>query len=177
VSRVDWKSGGKFSTSEAETASIYSAMAGWRDANGDWLGYLHINRAQSAADDIYGEAVQVVYYPMVKLPVMHVTFNPSGNEQGEGGFYYNDTLTAQIAYKDFTEAGLPFSRINPQGYDNDRVLYNRKVFRVTSLLPEGKIQEQPTMLLLEATQIKPDEARDDPVIAALIQANQGNANL
>jgi hypothetical protein len=56
-------------------------------------------------------------------------------------------------------------------------VYNRKVFRVTKLTPEGKIQQQPDILLLEATQIKPDEAHDDPVILSLIQANLGNANL
>lgn len=179
MSRVDWKSGGKFSTSEAETAGIYDAMAGWRDANGDWLGYLHLNREASQYDDVYGEAsgAGIVYLPMIRLPVLHVTFNPSGNEQGEAGFYYNDSITAQIPYDAFTQSGLPFSRINPQGYDNDRCLYNRKVFRVTNLTPEGKVQQQPTVILLEATQVKPDEARDDPVIAALIAANEGNANL
>jgi len=178
MSRVDWKSGGKFSTSEAETAGIYEAMAGWRDANGDWLGYLHLNREASQYDDVYAEATGagLVYYPMVRLPVMHVTFNPSGNEQGEAGFYWNDSITAQIAYDAFTQSGLPFSRISPQGYGNDRCLYNRKIFRVTKLTPEGKIQQQPTVILLEATQVKPDEARDDPVVSRLIQANLGDGN-
>lgn len=179
VSRSDWKSEGRFSTSEAETARIYEALAGWRDANGDWLGYFHLNRTASPYDDVYGEATGSgpVYYPVVKLPVLHVTFSPSGNEQGEAGFYFNDTITAQVAYNAFTESGLPFSRIDPQGYDNDRCLYNRKVFRVTKLVPEGKIQQQPAVLLLEATQVKPDEARDDPVLSQLIQQNLGGANL
>lgn len=179
MSRVDWKSGGKFSTSEAETAGIYDAMAGWRDANGDWIGYLHLDRGNSQYDDVYGEAVGtgITYLPMIRLPVLHVTFNPSGSEQGEAGFYYNDSITAQIAYDAFSESGLPFSKINPQGYDNDRCLYGRKVYRVTKLTPEGKIQQQPTVILLEATQIKPDEARDDPAIWRLIQANEGNGNL
>lgn len=179
MSRVDWKSGGKFSTSEAEIAGILDAMAGWRDANGDWLGYLHLNRNASQYDDVYAEpaGAGLAYYPMVRLPVMHVTFSPSGNEQGEAGFYYNDSITAQIAYDAFTQSGLPFSRVNPQGYDNDRCLYNRKVFRVTNLQPEGKIQQQPTVLLLEATQIKPDEAHDDPIVTSLIKANQASGNL
>lgn len=179
MSRADWKSAGRFSTSEAETDRIYDAMAGWRDANGDWLGYLHLNRAASQYDDVYGEATGagLVYSPMVRLPVMHCTFLPSGNEQGEAGFYYNDSIIAQVSYDAFTQAGLPFSRANPQGYDNDRCLYNRKVYRVTKLTPEGKIQQQPTVIALEATQIKPDEARDDPVIWRLIQANIGKENM
>lgn len=179
MSKVDWKSAGRFSSSEAETGRIYGAMAGWRDANGDWLGYLHLDRDASQYDDVYGEAAGsgLVYYPVIRLPVLHVTFSPSGNEQGEAGFYFNDAITAQIAYDAFTQSGLPFSRINPQGYDNDRCLYNRKVFRVTKLTPEGKIQQEPTVVLLEATQVKPDEARDDPVIRSLIQANLGNAHL
>jgi hypothetical protein len=179
VSRADWKSGGRFSTSEAETAGIYEAMAGWRDANGDWIGYWHLSRAASQYDDVYAEpsGSGLAYYPPARLPVLHVTFNPSGNEQGEAGFYWNDSITAQIPYDAFTQSGLPFSWMNPQGFTNDRCLYNRKVFRVTKLTPEGKIQQQPTVILLEATQLKPDECRDDPVIWNLIQANLGNANL
>lgn len=177
MTRADWKAAGKHTASETETASIYEAQAGWRDSYGDWLGYYHLDRNNSNWDDVYAEALSIAYLPMIKLPVMHVVFNPSGNEQGEGGFYFNDAIVATIPYDLFSQSGLPFASMNPQGYDNDRCLYDRKVFRVTKLTAEGKIQKQPTTISLEATQLKPDENHDDPEMFALIQANLGGGNL
>lgn len=161
MGRLDWKKG-RF-TSDVETDQIYHAMRGWRDVSGDWIDYYRFDADATEIGDIYDEAVGEgrVYKPMLRVPVLHVVLVPGDNQNGEMGFYYNDTLHVTCAFDQFTGVGLEYADVLQGNFLKDRIYYNQKVFRVLAMNPQGKIQQRPTLIGIDATQLKPDELIDD----------------
>jgi hypothetical protein len=135
-------------------------MEGWRDSYGDVLRYYRFNQSASQMDPVYDEAVGTgrVYYPPIALPCQHVTY-------GEYGMYHNDTLTGFISFAAFTGVGLTYADIETGNYLDDRVEYDRKIFRITQLITQGQIQQRDILVLLRATQLKSDALVDDPTFA------------
>lgn len=150
-------------TADVETDQIYMAERGWRDVSGDWVDYYRFNADATQVDPVYDEATGEgrLYYPRIRIPVLHVTLIPGENENTDMGFYYNDTLSIICAFDQFTRVGLDYADILMGDFLKDRIYYNQKVFRVLSMTPRGKIQERPIMVGLECTQLKPDELIDD----------------
>jgi hypothetical protein len=165
MSRLDYKHG-KF-TADFETNRVFQAMEGWRKSYGDVLRYYRFNQGASQMDPVYDEAVGAgrVYYPPIALPCQHVTHVQGENEYGEYGMYHNDTLTGFVSFAAFTGVGLTYSDIETGNYLDDRVEYDRKIFRVTQLITQGQIQQRDILVLLRATQLKSDELCDDPTFA------------
>ena len=161
MSRLDWKNG-RF-MADVETDQIYTAMRGWRDVSGDWVDYYRFNATSTIIDDIYDEATGQgrLYYPAIRIPVLHVTLIPGENQNSETGFYYNDTLSIIVAFDQFTRTGMDYVDVQQGNYLKDRIYYNQKVFRTVSMYPKGKIQQRPTMIGIDCTQLKPDELIDD----------------
>ena len=161
MSRLDWKNGRW--TADVETDQMYIAMRGWRDVSGDWIDYYTFNPSSTQIDPIYDEATGEgrVYNPAVRIPVLHVTIVPGDNQNTPYGFYYNDTLTIICAFDQFTRTGMDYADVLQGDFLKDRVYYNQKVFRVLSMTPKGKIQERPTVVEIDCTQLKPDELIDD----------------
>lgn len=81
------------------------------------------------------------------------------------GFYFNDTLVVIAAFDQFTASGMDYADVLQGNYLKDRIYYNQKVFRTISMNPAGKIQERPTIIRIDATQLKPDELVDDTAFA------------
>lgn len=142
-------------------------MEGWRRSYGDTLRYYRYNSALSQMDPVYDEAVGAgrAYFPPFAVPVQHVTHVQGQNEYGEYGMYYNDMLTAYISFAAFTGVGLSYADIETGNYLDDRVLYDRKIFRVVQLITQGQIQQRDILVLLRGVQLKPDELVDDPEFA------------
>lgn len=161
MARTDWKRG-RFNADQ-QTDEILKGMRGWRDVWGDEIDYWHLDVDASGFDDVYNEAIDQgrVYTGPTRLPVMHVVHLRGQNENGETGFYYNDTLSFQVAFDLFVQSGLTLADIDTGEYLNDRVTYDQKAFRVIKMSIEGKIQRRPTIISVECTQLKPDELRDD----------------
>lgn len=173
MSRLDFKHG-RFNA-DFETNRIFTAMEGWRHSYGDVLRYYRYNSVASQLDPVYDEAVGTgrQYLAPIAVPAQHVIHVQGQNEYGEYGMYYNDTLTAFVSFAAFTGAGLRYADIETGNYIDDRVLYDRKIFRVTQLITQGQIQQRDILVLLRASQMKPDELVDDPEFA---NWNQGGAN-
>lgn len=165
MGRLDWKKG-RF-TSDQETDRIYKAMRGWRDVSGDWVDYYKFNASATLIGDIYDEATGTgrVYSARIRVPVLHATIIPGDNQNGDMGFYYNDALQIIVAFDQFTGVGMDYADVLQGNYLKDRIYYNQKVFRVLSMTPAGKIQERPTMIEINATQLRPDELIDDQEFA------------
>lgn len=164
MSRLDWKKG-RFSP-DLETDKLLSGLRGWRDVNGDWLNYFRYDN-NATTRNFYGESTGSgrKYLPPVRVPCIHVTYMPGANDNAEYGFYTNADLNAVVAFDLFVQMGMTLAYIDTQAYLKDRVVYDRKVFRITQLAVRGKIQERPTMVGLTATQCKPDELVDDAQFA------------
>jgi hypothetical protein len=161
VSRLDAKRGRW--TADTETDQIYMALEGWRQVSGDWVDYYRFNAPATEIDNIYDEATGQgrLYFPRVRIPVLHATIVAGENENTDMGFYFNDTLVILCAFDQFTKTGMDFADVLQGNYLKDRIYYNQKVFRTLMMNPSGKIQERPTMIRIEATQMKPDELVDD----------------
>lgn len=166
MSRLDFKNG-RFN-SDYETNRVFDAMQGWQRSYGDVLRYYRFDAAASQMDSVYDEAVGAgrQYKPPIAVPCQHVVHVQGENEYGEYGMYYNDTLTAFISFFSFTGVGLTYSDIETGNYLNDRVMYDRKIFRVVQLRTQGQIQERDILITLTGSQLKPDELVDDPEFAA-----------
>jgi hypothetical protein len=151
-----------------ETVKIFSGLEGWRTVYGDILMYYKFNPSASVTDPVYDEASETggrAYYPPLSVPCLHVVHIDGENEYGEYGLYYNDSLDATISFMAFTGVGLRMADIENGTYLDDRVLYDRKVFRITQLLVRGQIQQRDIIIALHGQQMKPDELVDDPVFA------------
>lgn len=171
MARSDGKKG-RFNA-DSETARIFHGIQGFERNYGDWLNYFRFNAALSQTDPVYGEATGAgrVYNGPYRIPATHITHIEGQNEYGDKGFYYSDSLSAQISFKDFISCGLSYADIETGGYLNDRVVYDRKLFRITDLAIRGQIQERDIMVGLDAQQLKPDEVADDPQFAAYAAYN------
>lgn len=160
MSRADWKRG-RFNA-DYETDKMFQGLRGWRDVNGDWLNYYRFNE-DATTKNFYGESTGSgrQYLAPVRVPCLHVTHLEGANDNARDGFYTNDDLDAIIAFDLFIQMGMSLADIETQRYLKDRVLYERKVFRVTQLAIRGQIQRRDTIVGLTATQCKPDELVDD----------------
>lgn len=172
MARADWHRGRW--NADNETDRIFQGMRGWRDTFGDWLDYLHLNQDASDVDPVYDEVGigGFVYYPPVRLPVLHVTHSQGENENGPIGFYFNDAIEAIVPFDLFIQSGMNLADIETGNFLKDRAIYRRKIFRVTSITIRGQIQERPTVVVLEATQLKPDELIDSPQLAQYSESIQ-----
>jgi len=165
VSRIDWKRG-RWSA-DTETDREYKAMRGWRDVLGDFIDYYQFNASATTLDPIYDEATGSgrIYFPRVRIPVLHVTLIVGDNENTDMGFYFNDTLEIICAFDQFIGVVSNHPDILTGDFLKDRIYYNQKIFRVIQIEPRGKIQERPTILSISATQLKPDELIDDQLFS------------
>lgn len=171
MSRLDWKRG-RWSA-DTETDREYKAMRGWRDVLGDFIDYYQFNSDATVLDPIYDEATGQgrVYFPRVRIPVLHVVLIVGDNENTDMGFYFNDTLEISCAFDQFMGVVANHPDILTGDFLKDRIYYNQKIFRVIQIEPRGKIQERPTIMAISATQLKPDELVDDQIFAQWSQTN------
>lgn len=165
MSRIDHKRG-RLNADQA-TDRMFQAMRGYAENNGDWLWYYRYDDASTVMDDVYDEAIGdgLIFLAPVRIQCLHITHVEGGNEESERGFYYNDDLDASIAFDLFLQAGMTMADIQTGNYIKDRVVYDRKPFRVTQLAVEGQIQERDIVIGLSATQLKPDELVKDAQFA------------
>jgi hypothetical protein len=142
-------------------------MQGWRKSYGDVIRYYRLNLAASQMDTVYDEAVGAgrQYFAPISVPAQHVIHIPGQNEYGEYGMYYNDTLTAFVSFQAFIGVGMTYADIETGNYLDDRVLYDRKIFRVVQIVNKGQIQQRDIIVTVNCQQMKPDELVDDPEFA------------
>jgi len=166
MARVDHKRG-RLNTDQA-TDKILTAMRGYAENQGDWLTYYRFDPLSTVMDDVYDEAIGAgqVYLSPVRMQCLHVTHVEGANENSDRGFYYNDDLDARIGFDLFLQAGMTLADIATGNYLKDRVLYDRKLFRITQLAIEGQVQQRDMIVGLSATQLKPDELVNDTQFAA-----------
>lgn len=150
-------------TSDFETTRIYSGMRDFQENYGDWIDYFRFDRARTSWDDVYDEVTGPgrVYQTPIRLGVQHVTMIPGPQEWDDKGGYYSNAIRVIVSYELYTRAGMPMADIDTGDYEFDRLIYKNKVYRTTNLDIEGQIQERPTIVSIDALQLKPDELVED----------------
>jgi hypothetical protein len=92
---------------------------------------------------------------------MHVTEIQGGNTQGDKGFYMNNDLRCVVPYNLYSGVGMSQSDIDTGTYEMDRIVYKTKVFEVQLISIEGQIEDRPTIVAIDATQLKADQLVED----------------
>lgn len=162
MSRVGWK-GGRFSV-DWETSEIYKGLRDWQRWTGDNAYYFRFAYDQSSNDPVYGEANSSngrTYFGPTNIPALHVIHIEGDNDNGDEGFYYNDRIHVTLSFDQLKRLGLEKLDLNTQNYLKDRIVYDDKVFRVTSVQILGQIQQRDIIVTMDGTQVKPDEMTND----------------
>lgn len=160
--RAGWK-GGRFSV-DFETSSIYGGLRDWQRWTGDTIYYYRFSFDQSTVDPTYGESTAPlgrVYFGPNLIPALHVVHIEGDNDNTEDGFYFNDRAHVTLSFDQLKRLGLDRMDINTQNYLKDRLVYDGKVFRVTSFQILGQIQQKDIIVAIDATEVKPDEMVND----------------
>lgn len=157
MSRIDYKRG-RFNP-DSETDAIFEAMKGWQSVDGDWVNYYRFDEAHSEIHPVYDEPTGngLIYLPPVRVEALHVEHVEGGNENSDRGFYYNDDLDISVPFNLFIQAGMSMADINTGNYLKDRVVYDRKVFRIQTISIRGQMQQRDIVVGITGTQLKPDE--------------------
>jgi hypothetical protein len=155
--KLDWKAG-RFNPDQ-ETDRIFAAMRGWQAVDGDWVNYFRFNESLSQIDDVYDEPTGdgLIWFPPVRVEALHVEHAEGSNENSDRGFYYNDDLDVIVPFDLFIQAGMSKADIDTGNYLKDRVVYDRKVFRIIQISIRGQMQERDIIVGISGTQLKPDE--------------------
>lgn len=161
MARIDSHTGK--ATSDFETTRIFQGMRGFEKNYGDVLTYFPFDRDKTSWDDVYNEVTGPgrVYKTAVQLQCQHVTLMAGPQEWDEQGAYQSNALRAICSYEMFTRSGMVLADIHTERYTFDRIVYKDKVYRVTQINEEGQIQERPTMVSIDASQLRPDELLED----------------
>jgi hypothetical protein len=148
-----------------ETNDIFNALAGWQSVDGDWADYYRFNPGLSDIDPIYDEPVGngLVYNPPVRIQAQHIEHVEGANENSENGFYFNDDAALIVAFDKVLQAGMDYEDIKTGKYLKDRVVYDRKVFRVVQISIRGQMQRRDIIVAISTTQVKPDELVNDTI--------------
>lgn len=152
---------------DLETQRIFDAMDGWQSVDGDWIAYYRFNEAASPMDPVYDEptGTGLLWHTPVRVQVLHTTEARGANEYGDKGFYTNNDIDVKVMFNKLIQAGFSKIDIDTANYLKDRIVYDRKVFRVTQIAIEGKMQERNVVAGITATQLKPDELVMDSAFA------------
>lgn len=165
MSRLDYKLG-KWNPN-SETDAVFQAMRGWQSVDGDWVAYFRFDEAHSQIDPIYDEPTGdgLRWLAPVRIEAQHVEHVEGSNEMSDRGFYYNDDIDVTCAFDQFIQAGMSMADINTGNYLKDRLVYDRKVFRIKTIAIRGQMQQRDIVAGIAGTQVKPDELCWDPQFA------------
>lgn len=163
MSRLDWKRG-RFQSDDFETQEIHRALRGFQSTEiYDEFQYYRFDGSHSQMHDVYDEGTGVgrVFRPPVTVPALHVNHDEGENQNGEAGFYFNDSLYIECSFDQLYRTGLLMEDIKHETYLNDRIWYDWKIFRVTHMHVMGQVRERDITVSIECTEIKRSEMVND----------------
>jgi len=171
MSRIDYHHGR--ANADFETVQLSNAMRGWKSNYGDFVDYYRLDPDATQYDDVYEEVLSGgrKYKPVIRLGCLHVSLLQGENDWDDKGFYYNDDIRALVPYEIYTGSGMPLADMDTGAYELDRIVYKQKVFRVVEINVRGQIIEHPNIVAIDATQLKPDELHEDPLLAVYGEGN------
>lgn len=95
------------------------------------------------------------------MPVIMAQQIRSTNVMNERGFYVTDTLRLVVAVDDLNRL-LPDIVDNPTDHIKDRVVFQKKVFVPTRVMPRGRYKERYAVVTIDCNQVNAEELVNDP---------------
>jgi hypothetical protein len=164
MSRLDWKEGGRFDR-KREQQQIDGALRGFQNAEiEDEISYYRYWSSHSQEHPVYDEpdGTGLAFHPPVDVPVLHATHGEGLNQDTETGFYFVDDIYVTMSFSQFTRTGLTEADVRHESYLRDRVVYDGKLFRVSTIHVTGQVSKTDFVISLEGSQMKRDEYILDP---------------
>lgn len=129
--------------------------------------YYRYDHERSQKHPVYDEAILAgrVFLGPIELPVLDVTHRMGEVELADGGFYTNDIVQANCAFRQLARTGLTNTDLRTSSYLRDRFAYDGKLFRVLEMRILGQLQRSDIVIEINATQLKLDEIVNDPQFA------------
>jgi hypothetical protein len=162
MGRLDWKRYGRFNANY-ETTDIMGTLRGRQSEIGERVQYYRFSHADEAGDDLYDEGTGAgkVYVGPYRIPALHVINSQGPSQDTTQGQYTVNNLSVTASFDALRKMGFTDMDIEHAKYLSDRVVYDNKVFRVTSIAVLGQIQSRDIIVGLECTQVSPDELVND----------------
>lgn len=120
---------------------------------------------RSAVDDVYdvgsykGDGRQ--YLPPFQMPVVQATIVQGENYMNDRGFYTTDITAFTINAGEVYHL-LPTLLSDPNIHLKDRLRWRGALFIPTRIYPKGYIQRRFATVVVEASQVNPEEVVNDP---------------
>lgn len=135
--------------------------------------------ASSTADTLYDVSSSVsggrMWKPPVRIPVVGATIAQGEYAGSQHGFYTTDNMRFTFNAEEIYRA-IPDLTTQADVHYKDRFIYRAELFTVTRLWPKGHIQGMFATVTVEANQVKPDEAINDPQFVYIAQGNPAVQN-
>ncbi|MEU4534281.1 hypothetical protein AB0G15_05355 [Streptosporangium sp. NPDC023825] len=166
MSRLDNKNGRfnpVFEANEYDRAML--AVSGvW----GDWCDYYRYREDASAEHSVYDEptASGRWFAGPQRLPVIDVIREEGMPYNRDGGLFWTDTLYFKVPYASLTRAGLGEMDIDHGFYTRDRIVYDKRVFRLARIQVHGQIRQHDMTASITCNQLRPDELLLDQQFSA-----------
>jgi hypothetical protein len=166
MGRLDWKRYGRFNAN-FETSDIMATLRGRQAEVGERVQYYRFSHNNSAGDDLYdeGSGAGKTYHGPYRIPALHVINSQGPAQDTNQGQYTVNNLSITASFDALRKMGFSDMDIEHSRYLSDRVVYDNKVFRVTSIAVLGQIQNRDIIVGMECTQVNPDELVNDKQFA------------
>jgi hypothetical protein len=130
----------------------------------DWYIY---DLEESGTDPVYdvgSPSVGRVWRKPFRVPVVNAEIYQANLFQNDRGFYTVDTLRIVINFDDMVRI-IPSLETHPDQHLVDRIGYRDAIFTPNRIFPRGQVGFEYMGVLVESTQVKPEEMVNDTMAA------------
>ena len=130
---------------------------------GQFVGWRVFNPEATVTDEIYDVGSSTggrVFNRAINMPVVNAYVYQNELFQNDRGFYTVDTLRLWVNYDDIVRF-LPTLDADPDRHLKDRVEFRGQMYVPTRVFPRGQINMDYMMLMVDLSQVKPEEQVND----------------
>jgi hypothetical protein len=134
---------------------------------GQYVEWYIYDRDASGSDPVYdvgSPSVGRVWRVPFRVPVVNAEVYQANLFQNDRGFYTVDSLRIVINFDDMVRL-IPSLETHPDDHLVDRIGYRGSVFTPNRIFPRGQVGFEYMGVLVESTQVKPEEMVNDTMAA------------
>jgi len=162
--------GGRFDSdfeSDQISEGITADLTNPAGTSAEWWKFDSVNSVKDAIYDVEPIGTGRVWIGPKTISVVRATLTQGASLLNERGFYNADTLHLTLNVDDvqavapemFSNVGVILSSVDL--LDKYRIVYKNEVFRPTKTQPAGLVANRYTLVVMELSQLAPDELVND----------------